>query len=271
LKVNIMTKDNILFSIVGVLLGFIIGFMFANNTNQRALQPTATAAAMGQQNSQLPPDHPPINQAGAPGQQAGMVDAQAAVKLAKDQPDNLDAQMKAAQVLYQSQRFDEAIEYLKRANQLKPDAYDTIVILGNVTFDAGRYEEAEKWYTQALKIKADDVNVRTDLGLTFFFRTPPDIDRAIKEYKASLEIDPNHQQTLQNLTVAYTKKGDAAQAQATLEKLEKVAPTNTALAKLRSDIEALKSGKTQAAATQPAAAPGKYSKGFRTREAAAHA
>lgn len=241
-----MNKDNILFGVIGILLGFIIGFMFANSANQRGLQPAAAAATAttgAQANSQLPPDHPPINQTGAQ-EQDGMMDVQAAIKLAKDQPDNFDAQMKAAEAFYQIQRFDDTMEYLNRAIRLKPDAYDAIVILGNVNFDAGRFEEAEKWYTQALKIKPDNANVRTDLGLTFFFRTPPDIERAIKEYKTSLEIDPNHVQTLQNLTVAYTKKGDAAQAQATLEKLEKVAPTNQAIAKLRSDIEALRSGKS---------------------------
>jgi tetratricopeptide (TPR) repeat protein len=250
-----MSKDNILFAIVGVLLGFIIGFMFANGANQRGLPATtvATAATGQQQNSQLPPDHPPI-QPGAPGQN-GMVDVQAAIKIAKDQPDNFDAQMKAAEAFYQVQRFDDALEYLKRANQLKPDALDTIIILGNVNFDAGRYEEAEKWYTQALKLKPDNPNVRTDLGLTFFFRTPQDIERAIKEYKASLEIDPNHAQTLQNLTVAYTKKGDTTQAQATLAKLEKIAPTNEALPKLRSDLEALRSGtRPQVSSAQTAAA-----------------
>ena len=242
-----MNKDNILFGVIGVLLGFIIGFMFANNANQRSLQPAAAATnatAGAQANSQLPPDHPPITQTGAQQGQDGMMDVQAAIKLAKDQPDNFDAQMKAAEAFYQIQRFDDAVEYLNRAIKLKPDAYDAIVILGNVSFDAGRYEEAEKWYTQALKLKPDNANVRTDLGLTYFFRTPPDIERAIKEYKTSLEIDPNHVQTLQNLTVAYTKKGDAAQAQTTLEKLEKVAPTNQAIAKLRSDIEALRNGKT---------------------------
>lgn len=246
-----MTKDNILFSIVGVLLGFIIGFMFANNANQRGVIAQPATAATAQQN-QMPPDHPPINQTAATDQSGpAMADVQAVIKLAKDQPDNFEAQMKAAEGYYQIQRFDDAVEYLKRANQLKPDAVETIVILGDVNFDAGRYEEAEKWYTQALKLKPDDVNVRTDLGLTFFFRTPQDIDRAIKEFKASLEIDPNHVQTLQNLTVAYIKKGDASQSQATLQKLEKIAPDNQALPKLRSDLEALRSGKAQSASAQP--------------------
>ena len=235
-----MNKENVLFSIVGLLLGFIVGFMFANSANQRGAVPQGPAS-MAQQTQGLPPDHPPINQGGAQQQGAAMADMQASIKLAKDQPDNFDAQMKAAEGFYQIQRFDEAIEYLKRANQLRPEAYEPLVALGNAYFDSSRYEEAEKWYTQALKQKPDDVNVRTDLGLTFFFRTPPDIDRAIKEYRASLERDPNHTQTLQNLTVALIKKGNAAEAQTTLDTLEKLNPQNPALAKLRTDLNALRS------------------------------
>lgn len=230
-----MTKDNILFSVVGLLLGFIIGFMFANSANQRAAQPAS--AAQTQANPALPPDHPPI-QNGA-NQQAAMADAQAAVKLAKDQPNNFEAQMKAAEAFYQIQRFDEAAEYLKRANQLQPQAYEPIVNLGNVYFDAQRYEEAEKWYTEALKLKPDDVNVRTDLGLSFMFRTPPQTDRAIKEFRASLERDPLHEQTLQNLTTALVQKGDAKEAQATLAKLEAVNPSNPAISDLRSRVQGL--------------------------------
>jgi tetratricopeptide (TPR) repeat protein len=243
-----MNKDNILFGIIGVLLGFIIGFMFANSANQRAAAPPSTA--LTQQNSQLPPDHPPI-QNGA-NQQAAMAEAQSAAKLAKDSPDNFEAQVKAAEAFYQLQRYDEAAQYLKRANQLQPQAYEPIVNLGNVYFDAERYEEAEKWYSEALKMKPDDVNVRTDLGLTFMFRTPPDNDRAIKEFRSSLENSPNHEQTLQNLTAALTRVGLAREAEETLAKLQSANPANAAISKLRSDIDELKSkSKTQSPAPSP--------------------
>jgi Flp pilus assembly protein TadD len=72
------------------------------------------------------------------------------------------------------------------------------------------------------------------------FREPANYDRAIQEFKRSLEVDPNHAQTLQNLTVAYTKKGDAANASATLAKLSAADKSNPAIAKLQSDIAALK-------------------------------
>jgi tetratricopeptide (TPR) repeat protein len=235
-----MNKENILFGIVGLLFGLIVGFMFANNINQKsALPPAAVPSAMMKQNSNMPEGHPDINGAVNPTTQPAVPPAeiQAAVDRAKQEPDNFEAQMKAAEINYQAEKYDATIEYLKAANKIKPDDYETIVNLGNANFDSGVYAEAEKWYTSALTKKAEDVNVRTDLGLTFIFRDPPQYDRAIKEFEQVLTTDPNHVQAIQNLTVAYTKKGDAAKAKATADKLEAVDPTNTAIAKLREDIK----------------------------------
>ncbi len=234
-----MNKENSLFGIVGLLVGLIVGFMFANSVNKGAVD-GSPAAAM-KLNSNIPPGHPDIGTTGAaPGSTGGMQpEVQAAIDKAKQSPDDFDAQVAAADMYYQISRFDDAIALLKRANQLKPDDREVIVHLGNANFDGNHYEEAEKWYVAALAKKADDVNVRTDLGLTFVFRDPPNYDRAIQEFNKSLETDPNHIQTLQNLTVAYTKKGDSAKAALTLSKLENADPKNTAIAKLRDDIQQL--------------------------------
>ena len=225
-----MTKENILFVIVGLLGGLIIGFVFANSVNQKAAVPITGTAV---QNANMPAGHPEVPGAGG----AMQPEVQAAIDRAKKEPDNLDAQLKAAELYYQIQRFDGAIEFLKRANELKPDSREVIVHLGNAYFDLGKYEDAEKWYLSALAKKTDDVDVRTDLGLTFVFRDKPDYDRGIQEFKRSLEIDPNHPQTLQNLTVAYTKKGDSANANQTLTTLEVLDPANESIAKLREDIQ----------------------------------
>mgnify|MGYP003402921694 CR=1 FL=1 len=87
--------------------------------------------------------------------------------------------------------------------------------------------------------KPDDNNVRTDLGLTYIFRPTPNYDRAIQEFSKVLETDPKHPQALQNLTVAYTKKGDAAKAKDTLAKLETADPTNQSVQRLRDEISKL--------------------------------
>jgi tetratricopeptide (TPR) repeat protein len=230
-----MKKESILFGIIGLLAGLIIGFIGANSLNKNNA-PVGTAAA-ADPNSALPPGHPGLAGAAAQAPGGAIPEVQAAIEKAKQEPDNFDAQMKAAEMYYRIRRFPEAIELLKRAVQLKPADPEALTQLGNAYFDSENYPEAEKWYLQSLAKKPDNINVRTDLGLTFLLREPPDYDRAIEEFKRSLAIDPKHVQTLQNLTVAYTKKGDLADAKATLAELGSAEPGNQALSKLREDIE----------------------------------
>ncbi|HEX8651418.1 MAG TPA: tetratricopeptide repeat protein [Pyrinomonadaceae bacterium] len=239
-----MSKDNVLFSIIGLLLGLIIGFLVTNSINQSgggATRSQTTKATT--QASELPPDHPAVPSNGVADQPSQMAPAAVteAIQKARNEPNNFEAQMEAAELYYKIRRYDEAIELLLHANQLRPDSYEAVVALGNTYFDAEKYKEAEQWYMAALIKKPDDINVRTDLGLTFLFREPPDIDRAIKDFRKSLELDPRHEQTLQNITVALTRKGDAREAKAMLARLEEVNPQSPALTKLRSDLEQLSS------------------------------
>jgi tetratricopeptide (TPR) repeat protein len=235
-----MNKENVLFSIIGLLLGCIVGFIFANSVNQQGAAPRQPPPA--RQNANLPPDHPAVPSNGVADQGAAMQEeVTAQIQQARNEPNNFDAQMKAADLFYQIHRFDQAIEFLLKANQLRPDAYEPIVKLGNANFETGNYETAEKWYVAALIKNPEDVNVRTDLGLTFYLRNPPDYERAIKEYRGSLQRDPRHEQSLQNLVVVLTRVGNAREADDALAKLQEVNPSNEALPKLRSDLEALKS------------------------------
>lgn len=246
-----MNKDNVLYCIIGLLAGCIVGFIFANSVNQSGTAPRQqTANSSARQNSNLPPDHPAVPSNGVADQGGAMQEqVTAQIQQARNEPDNFEAQVKAADLYYQIHRFDDAIEFLLRANKLRADDYGTIVKLGNANFETGSYETAEKWYTAALLKNADDINVRTDLGLTFFLRNPPDYERAIQEYRASLQRDPRHEQTLQNMVVVLTRVGNIKEAEEMLARLQEVNPTNEALQKLRADLENLKAQPQ----TQPAA------------------
>ncbi|MEO6391939.1 MAG: tetratricopeptide repeat protein [Pyrinomonadaceae bacterium] len=235
-----MHKESILVGVIGLLAGLIAGFMIANSLNKGGTVsvPSVTPSAAAQSGS-LPEGHPAVPPGGTTTGGAMQPEVQAMIEKAKQFPNDFDAQIAAAEKYNQIERYDDAIVYLKRANAIKPDNREVVVHLGNANFDSNHFEEAEKWYTAALTKKADDVNVRTDLGLTFVFRTPPNYDRAIQELDRSLALDPNHVQTLQNLTVVYTKKGDAAKALAALARLETVAPGNEGIAKLKADIQAI--------------------------------
>ncbi|HYO90333.1 MAG TPA: tetratricopeptide repeat protein, partial [Pyrinomonadaceae bacterium] len=149
-----MSKDNVLFAIIGVLLGFIIGFMFANNANQQGMKPKPAAASTAATQGNLPPDHPqlPSNAvADQPGStQGALPGVQAAIEKARNEPENFEAQKAAGEMFYRIKRFNEAVDYWLKANKLKPDDYGTLVSLGNAYFEAGKYELAEQWYTSAL-------------------------------------------------------------------------------------------------------------------------
>ena len=196
-----MTRDNLLFAIIGVLFGFIVGFLFASTMNQR-YGPGAPAAISS---GQIPADHPPLgSNAGAPASGEMQTEVTAQIAKARNEPKNFEAQVKAAELYYQIQRYDPAIEFLLKANQLKPEDYQTLVLLGVVNRDAGHYDVAEKWYRAALMKKSDDVV------------------------------------TLSGLAAATLSKGDARAAEQAIANLEKVDPTSEDLPRFRDRLASLK-------------------------------
>lgn len=221
-----MNKENILFGIIGLLAGLIIGFMATNSYNRSVL---SSQPAPLSPNSQMTGQQNPAQQ-NPTGMMPGVSEA---IDKADKNPEDFESQIKAGEMFGRIQNFDKAISYFERANKIKPDDYKTIVSLGNLNFDANKIEKAGEWYEKALAKNSNDVSVRTDYGLTFFLRQPKDVDRAIKEYKTSLSINPNHELTLQNLAVAYSEKQDAAGVKETLAKLEKVNPNNQVIQKLK--------------------------------------
>jgi tetratricopeptide (TPR) repeat protein len=201
-----MSRDNLLFVIIGILLGFIAGFMLASGWSQRDAASRA-AATTAQQGQNLPPNHPPIagDQSGDGGQQM-LAQVQEAMKQAREHPEDFDAQVTAAQLEYKIQRFDQAIEYLLIANKLKPNDADVLSWLGMVNMDAGHLDAAEQWYKAAL----------------------------VKKPKALTVIDG-----LCNVLLA---KGDARAAEEAISKLEKLDPNNEDLPQFRERLATLKSG-----------------------------
>jgi tetratricopeptide (TPR) repeat protein len=224
-----MNRENILFSLVGIGFGLFFGFGFASWANMRA--GVTLAGDSGRSQSELPSN-------GVADQRRLETAAQAAVKAARDNPSDYEAQMRAARASFQAERVDDVLEFLLRANTLQPDNLDPVIALGNVNQESGNYVAAEKWYTAALAKTPDDVNVRADLGTTFLLRNPPDNERALAEFRRALQLDPKHEPTLQLMVVALTRKGDKTEARAALAKLESVNPDNPTLPQLRSELDA---------------------------------
>jgi tetratricopeptide (TPR) repeat protein len=97
------------------------------------------------------------------------------------------------------------------------------VQLGNLYFDAERYDDAIKWYAEALKISPDDVNVSTDLGVSYYYSNQA--DRALAQFDRSLKLDPKHAKTLLNVGIVKAfGKQDLDGAEAAWKQVLAVAP-----------------------------------------------
>ena len=230
-----MNKDNLLFGIIGLLAGLIIGYAATTAINRSSPIVAQKPAGTTTPPAALPADHPPTATEGAAG--SGMRgEIAATLEKARTSPTDFDAQMKAGTLYYQVKRYPQALEHFERAQKVKPNEFEVLVGLGNVTFDLQRYPEAAGWYEKALKLRPNDVNIRTDLGLSYYLREPKDLDRAIASYRTSLGYDSGHEQTLQNMITALIDKGDLAGARNYVSQLERVNPNNTALPQFRARL-----------------------------------
>ena len=223
----------IYFGVIGLIIGLVVGFFAANSINRSAV--TQSEVVQNSTNS------PSLSQPAADIKEqtrGGMLPAiDETLNRAKEEPDNFEAQIKAGDIYAKIQKFDTAVEFYEKANQIRPEDYATIVKIGNTLFDSKQFESAGNWYERALAKKPGDVNVRTDLGVTFVEREKPDLDRAVNEFQTSLQTNPNYEPALYNLGIAYYKKGDLEESKKILARLETLNPGSQLTQKLNQVLQ----------------------------------
>ena len=174
-----MRSDSIVFAIAGMCFGIILGWVIG--TEQAAKR---TAAV-------LPPA------AAAPPQAAGT-----------RQPPALD---------------EGQVQALTTVLKSDPNNAGALVKLANLYFDAERYQDAIDWYLKGLKIEPKNVDASTDLGVSYYYAG--NTDAALKQFDYSLKLDPRHTKTLlnQGIVLAFGKR-DLKGATDAWEKVVQIAP-----------------------------------------------
>ena len=221
-----------IYGIGGLIIGLAVGFFVTNSMNRDAVQPLSAATA-GQQITT------PAGASSSVPQQAGMqADVTETLAKAEAEPQNFAVQMRAGDMYAQIGRFDKAIDYYNRGIAINPADFRANVVLANAYFDSRKFEDAAKYYEKALAIDPKDVNARTDFGTTFVERPSPDFERAIKEFRTALEIQPKHEPALYYLGIAYLRSGDKQNATDALAELEAANPTSELATRLKQNMSA---------------------------------
>lgn len=238
-----MMRVSIWVTIGSVIAAFVAGFSFANYLNRSQI----TGMQSSPTNS-IPSPNQPLPQ------QATLSEEEIEQKLKEAEANASDFAFQKGLGLglyrYGAVREDKSIiersiPVLTRASGLNPDDFDVLVGLGNAHFDVGyfgkdnaSFEKARIYYSKALIKRPGDVEVRTDVALTYYLMAPPDHSLAVIEFEKALAIDPKHEKSLGFLIQALDALGrDATKYRETLRSIN---PQNPNLQRATKPSEAAK-------------------------------
>jgi cytochrome c-type biogenesis protein CcmH/NrfG len=113
----------------------------------------------------------------------------------------------------------------------QPNNPELLAKIGNIYYDTQQFQEAINYYDRSLKADPKNADVRTDRGTAFFYLG--DADRAITELEDVVKAEPRHAQTMYNLgMIKWQAKGDAKGAVQSWEQLLKAVPNYPERAKV---------------------------------------
>ena len=200
-------KNRLGFSIIGLLIGLVCGFKWANY-NYREVQSAVSNAEIAKAAAKIgsQPDQ---------GQQA-FNEVMEIIRKARENPNDFDLQRQAAEQFMRVQRPEGALPFLIQANKIKPEDADVIADMAAVHYEQRQFSEAVSWSRKAV---AKDAN--HPLG---------------KFYLMSALIES--QQNLNEAEKLLTELEAATKAKAAPPEAQK------ALAQMRERLQAARQGKT---------------------------
>jgi tetratricopeptide (TPR) repeat protein len=241
-KISSMRLSTIWFTLAGILVGFVVGFLTASSFNRSVINQLRgeVETARTSQSS--------VSNSGS----ETLSDEEIRDKIAEaDQnPTNAVFQKNLGLALYRygamkndTKLISESVRLLERASKLQPSDNDVTIGLGNAWFDIGyankdasAFDKARGYYLSVLSKIPQDADVRTDLGMTYFLTDPPDDKKATEQFKLALAADPKNEKALQFIIQSLARQGDNTSAQKYLEKLREYYPADDSIDSLTKQI-----------------------------------
>ncbi len=135
-------------------------------------------------------------------------------------------------------------EVLAQINQIRnhlehsPNDIDHWILLGNLLFDENRFEEAIEPYQKALALKPQNNDVRTDYGVSLF--STGRSEEAIQEFQTVLRSDARHLTAMFNIGVVYAHLGKNDQAREHWNRVIKTDPNSQYAGRAKNGLTQLK-------------------------------
>lgn len=175
--------------IIGLVLGLFVGFKIANSQyrreqgmslNNAVAQASGRASGSQSVNSSNSQDLTPEQRDQIINQVRAIIDK------AKNNPQDVEAQLDAADQFIQIGRPEESLQFLQQAVKVKPDDARTTAGLGMANFLMGKYDEAINWSKRSIDLAPKNPGA-TFLLIASYIRTNKNLDEAerlIKQLEA---------------------------------------------------------------------------------------
>jgi tetratricopeptide (TPR) repeat protein len=138
-----------------------------------------------------------------------------AMAAVESRPGDFEAQYKMGEALLRiADRPAEAVRYYERAALIKPGAVEAHAGLADARFaaalrssqdavyDTALLDAAAASYERALELAPKTAGLHAALGMTRVVRRPPELDRAEREFRRALELEPANDLARRGLEMA---------------------------------------------------------------------
>lgn len=212
-----MNKGQVSFAFAGLLFGFLVGFVVAH---------------------QIYSDPGGVPAAGAA--QAGMAGGGSAGPRGASPPPGMGGPGQSPEQTMEA--VTREIEALKALLQDEPDNLAARVRLANLFFDAGMFEGAATHYQKALELEPGDINVLTDLGTAHRNLGQP--QAALQRFEEAVQLAPDHWRGWFNIgIVTLYDTGDFDRARLAFDKVAELKPGTVDMNALQTEIDRVRAEK----------------------------
>lgn len=149
----------------------------------------------------------------------------AALRLAKIKPNDLDIRFELAMIYLDLDKPDKSMEQLQAIINKDPTyakAYSQIgTIYGRYLHD---YSAAKQYLLKAMELNAQNYNTIQNLGI--IFAQEGDYQRAIQFFKKAIELEPTSENAYRNLAMVYKQAGNRKMYEQALRKIQQLRQNN---------------------------------------------
>ena len=199
---------------IGLILGLVTGFKIANsqyrNEQGAALRRAVAQASGGTANTQSV--NSSNDQKLTPEERNKIInDVRAIIEKAKNNPQDVEAQLDAADQFIQIRRPEEALQFLQQANKVDSNDARATAGLGMAHFMMGNYDEAISWSKRSIEQSPKNPGA-SFLLIASYIRTKRNLDEAealIKKLEAEGIDQEMISKAREELTAARASKSDS--------------------------------------------------------------